>query len=267
MTTDRSFDRRAFGQLMLGSLTAAGLSALPLPVLAAQSATAVLKKADAIRNPQTTFAVDVNLVNYERGRAKEQTKVTTYSRPTGAQFQTLVHIDAPAADRGKILLRNGNILWLYDPASKASVRISPRQRLLGNASNGDVVSSNLLGDYSAAMAGQETIVDGDRKNRACAKLMLKQASKSAPYSAVEFWVDAATSQPVKGKYFTKSGKLIKVAWYRKFKSQMGAPRPTEIVIADGFDPNKVTVMTMGKYRSQKIPANWFNKEWLPNFQA
>ncbi|UWP90871.1 outer membrane lipoprotein-sorting protein [Aliiroseovarius crassostreae] len=262
-----TLDRRTFGQLMLGSLATAGLSGVPLSALAAGDATAILKKADAIRNPQTSFVVDVNLVNYERGRAKEKTKVTTYSRPTGAQFQTLVHIDSPAADRGKILLRNGNILWLYDPASKASVRISPRQRLLGNASNGDVVSSNLVGDYSVRLAGQETVVDGDRKERSCTKLMLTQSASSAPYSAVEFWVDASSNQPVKGKYFTKSGKLIKVAWYRKFKSQMGTKRPTEIVIADGFDPNKVTVMTMSKYRAQDIPSSWFNKEWLPNFRA
>ncbi len=260
-----TLDRRAFTQILLGATATFGMGALP--ALAAQNANAILTKADAIRNPQTTFAVDVSLVNYERGRAAEQTKVTTYSRPTGQQFQTLVHIDAPAADRGKILLRNGNILWLYDPSSKASVRISPRQRLLGNASNGDVVSSNLVGDYSAKLAGQETIVDGDKKQRDCNKLMLKQATKSAPYSAVEFWTDASTHQPVKGKYFTKSGKLIKVAWYRKRKSLMGASRPTEIVIADGFDPNKVTVMTMGRYRAQNIPETWFNKEWLPNFQA
>jgi len=262
-----TLDRRAFTQLLLGSVAASGMGALPLPALAAQSANAILRQADAIRNPQSSFAVDVSLVNYDRGRAKEQTRVTTYSRPTGSQFQTLVHINSPAADRGKILLRNGNILWLYDPASKASVRISPRQRLLGNASNGDVVSSNLVGDYKATLAGQETIADGDSKQVACHKLLLKQAASSAPYNSVEFWVDARTNQPVKGKYYTKSGKLLKAAWYRKRKSLMGAKRPTEIVIADGFDPNKVTVMTMSKYRAQNIPETWFNKEWLPNFQA
>ncbi|MBV2358180.1 outer membrane lipoprotein-sorting protein [Thalassococcus sp. CAU 1522] len=260
-------DRREFARLLLGGMTAAGLASFGLPSAAAESAGSVLKKADAIRNPQTSFAVDVDLINYERGRVKEQTSVTTYSRATGNQFQTLVHINAPAADRGKILLRNGNILWLYDPSSKASVRISPRQRLLGNASNGDVVSSNLVGDYKASMEGTETIADGDKKNRNCHKLRLTQASSSAPYSAVEFWVDASNSQPVKGKYYTDSGKLIKVAWYRNLRNQMGASRPTEIVIADGFDPNKVTLMRMSNYRAKNIPEAWFSKEWLPNFKA
>lgn len=260
-------DRREFAQMMFGGITLAGLTSFGLPAEAAASAGTVLKRADAIRNPQTSFAVDVKLTNYVRGKVREQTSVTTYSRPTGGQFNTLVHINSPSADRGKILLRNGNILWLYDPASKASVRISPRQRLLGNASNGDVVSSNLVGDYRAKLAGTEAIVDGEKKTRNCLKLQLSQAAKSAPYSSVEFWVDQASSQPVKGKYYTNSGKMIKVAWYRKVRNQMGASRPTEIVIADGFDPNKVTVMQMGNYRAKNIPQSWFNKEWLPNFKA
>lgn len=262
-----TLDRRDFTKMLLGSISATGIGSIAFPAFADASANAILQKADAIRNPQTTFAVDVNLVDYDRGRPKDQTKVTVYARPTVSQFQTLVYMQSPAQDRGKIMLRNGNILWLYDPASKASVRISPRQRLLGNASNGDVVSSNLVGDYSAKLAGEEAVVDGDRKSRTCTKLMLRQSNSSAPYGAVEFWVDARNNQPVKGKYFTKSGKLIKVAWYRKLKSQMGASRPTEVVIADGFNPNSVTVMSMSNFRAKKIPSNWFKKEWLPNFKA
>ncbi|MBV2358555.1 outer membrane lipoprotein-sorting protein [Thalassococcus sp. CAU 1522] len=261
-----SIDRRVFNTLLFGSVATAGLGFGALPALAA-NATAILSEADRIRNPQTTFAVDVKLVDYDRGKVKETTIVTVYARPQVSQFQTLVHMESPARDRGKIMLRNDNSLWLYDPASRASVRISPRQRLLGNASNGDVVSSNLVGDYSATLAGTEAVVDGDRKNRNCHKLTLTQTRSSAPYNSIEFWVDAANSQPVKGKYFTKSGKLIKVAWYRKLRNEMGALRPTEVVIADGFNPNSVTTMTMSNFRAKEIPASWFSKEWLPNFQA
>ncbi|WP_136443387.1 outer membrane lipoprotein-sorting protein [Pacificoceanicola onchidii] len=260
-------DRREFANLLLGGATAVSMGSLGLPAFAANNAATILKKTDAIRNPQRSFAVDVSLINYERGKVKEKTSVTTYSRPTGSQFQTLVHINAPSADRGKILLRNGNNLWLYDPSSKASVRISPRQRLLGNASNGDVVSSNLVGDYNVSLSGSETVAGGDKKNYSCHKLRLTQKASSAPYSAVDFWVDQKSNQPIKGKYYTSSGKLIKVAWYRKLKNAMGATRPTEIIIADGFDPNKVTVMTMGNYRAKDIPSSWFKKEWLPNFKG
>lgn len=258
--------RREFNRLLLGTAGAACLTGISAPALAAPNANTILAQSDAIRNPQTSFVVDVTLSAYNKGRLTDRTKVSTHSRTDRGQFQTLVHINAPSVDRGKILLRNANILWLYDPSSKASVRISPRQRLLGNASNGDVISSNLVGDYTPTLVGEEVIVDGDKKSRKCYKLALKSKNKSAPYSSIDFWVDASNSRPIKGKYYTKSGELIKVAWYRKWKNQMGATRPTEVVIADGFDPNKVTVMSMGGFRPKKLPQSWFRKEWLPQFE-
>ncbi len=259
-------NRRKFNQLLIGSAGMAGIAGLANPAYAAVNARKILAQSDAIRNPQTAFVVDVTLSAYNRGKLTDRTKVSTHSRVTQGQFQTLIHINAPSADRGKILLRNANILWLYDPSSKASVRISPRQRLLGNASNGDVISSNLVGDYSPTLVGQETVVDGDKKSRNCHKLVLKSKNRSAPYSSIDFWVDASNSRPIKGKYYTKSGELIKVAWYRKWKNQMGAVRPTEVVIADGFDPNKVTVMSMQGFRAKNLPKSWFRKEWLPQFE-
>jgi len=261
-----TFNRREFNRLLLTAAASAGATGLTVPAVAAPDAKTILGQSDTIRNPQTSFVVDVHLLNYENGKLDGQTKVTTHSRKQGGQFQTLVYITAPSIDRGKILLRNGNILWLYDPKSRASVRISPRQRLLGNASNGDVVSSNLVGDYNPVLEGTETIADGDRQNRDCYRLKLSSASSSTPYSTVTFWVDAATSRPIKGKYYTKSGSLIKVAWYRSWKSQMGEVRPTEVVIADAFDPKKVTLMRMNAFRPRDLPQSWFRKEWLPRFE-
>ncbi len=259
-----NLSRRQFGKLIVGGL--AGGSGL-LPAAAAPDAGRILAKADAIRNPQSSFVVDVSLRAFKGKRLTDETRVTTHSRKSGrGQFKSIVHVNSPSADRGKLILRNGNILWMYDPSSKASVRISPRQRMLGNASNGDVVSSNLVGDYRPSYAGEETIVDGGQQKKSCHKLNLKAITRSAPYSRVELWVDTGNFRPLKGKYYTKSGELIKVAWYRGWKSQMGAVRPTEIVIVDGFDPNSVTIMTMNRYRPKNLPNSWFHKEWLPRFE-
>ncbi|HRK42514.1 MAG TPA: outer membrane lipoprotein-sorting protein [Gemmobacter sp.] len=260
-----TLDRRSFTQLLFGGAVLAGMGAMPRMALAVDAG-GILAQADAIRNPQSSFMVNVDLKNYEGSALTGQTQVTTLSRRAGGQFQTLVHINAPSADRGKLLLRNGNSLWMFDPASQASVRISARQRLLGNASNGDVVSSNLMGDYSPTLAGEEAVADGDKKTRDCYKLDLKSRDKSTPYSSIEFWVDKASGRPVKGKYYAGSGKLLKVSWYRKFANQMGASRPTEVVIADGFDPNKITVMTMKGFQGRDLPESMFRKEALAGFR-
>ncbi len=70
------------------------------------------------------------------------------------------------------MLKNGNDLWFHDPASRTSSRISPQQRLLGQAASGDVVTVNLALDYAAVLPGAEEIPDGDRQRRHCWKLAL-----------------------------------------------------------------------------------------------
>ncbi|CAK9884167.1 MAG: hypothetical protein XXXJIFNMEKO3_00548 [Candidatus Erwinia impunctatus] len=183
----------------------------------ADQAQDILKRSDLIRNPQTSFVVTVSLKQYDNNKLTDQNRVTTHSRQNASgQFLTIIHIDEPASDRGKLLLRNDNILWFYDPKSKASVRMSPRQRLLGNASNGDVITSNFTLDYAAVLAGEETVTDGDRAARPAWKLQLSAINDFAPYKQVELWVDKANDRPLKGKFYGNSGKLLKVAWYRNW---------------------------------------------------
>lgn len=228
----------------------------------------ILARSDVIRNPQGSFVVDVSLKQYEANKLTDENQVTTHSRQNkDGQFLTIVHINKPANDRGKLLLRNDNILWFYDPKSKASVRMSPRQRLLGNASNGDVITSNFTLDYHAELKGEETITDGERQQRQAWKLELNSISEFAPYKRVELWVDKENDRPLKGKFYGNSGKLLKVAWYRNWQTVFERVRPTEVVIGDGFNPNKVTLMQMRLYRQKELPLSWFNKEWLSHFTS
>src|SRR5688500_15178501 len=102
---------------------------------AAPSAEAILAASDAIRIPQRSFALKVTLVEYRDARQQDTMTLASYAKPgiRGGQFLTLLRIVAPARDANKLLLKNGNDLWLYDPSSKATMRLSPQQRLLGQA--------------------------------------------------------------------------------------------------------------------------------------
>lgn len=258
--------RRAFGRVTLGSFATSMLTSLPGNAQS-QDPAAMLQRIDEIRLPQASFAVDARLKAYENGKLDDENMVTTYSRRgDSGQFLTIVHINEPRIDRGKLLLRNGNILWSYDPASKASVRISPRQRLLGNASNGDVISSNFVSDYSAAHSGIEKVVDGEKQEIQAHKLKLVATNDFAPYASIDLWAEIETLRPLKAKFYTTSGELLKVAWYRDWQDELGELRPKELVIADGFDPRNVTLMQLGSYSEKDLPHSWFRREWLPRFQ-
>ena len=130
---------------------------------AAPNAEEILTASDAIRNPGKPFAVTVTLTEFLNGRQVDTSTLRSYSRTErqGGQFSSLIQFVIPARDAGKLILKNGNDMWFYDPTSKASVRLSPQQRLLGQASNGDVVTVNLAKDYQATIAAEEegTVVE------------------------------------------------------------------------------------------------------------
>lgn len=235
---------------------------------AAPDAQAILAASDAVRNPDRPFAVDVALIEYREGRQTEGNSLEVASKADAAtgQYRSLIRFAAPARDANKVMLKSGNDLWFYDPASKASIRISPQQRLLGQASNGDVVTVNLARDYQATLVAEEDTSDGDRQIRRCYKLALAATNADVTYFRIEMWIDISNSRPVKARFHAESGRLLKTAYYRRYEQQLGAQRPTETVIIDGLDPRWVTIMRYSGYRWREIPEAWLQREFLPQYR-
>src|SRR6059058_2250542 len=129
---------------LLGAVAAMLLHAWSASAIAAPDAQAILAASDAIRNPGKPFGLTVTLIEYRGGRQTDTTSLALYARAekTGGQFRSLIRFVEPPRDAGKLMLKNGSDLWLYDPSSKASIRLSPQQRLLGQAANGDVMTVN-----------------------------------------------------------------------------------------------------------------------------
>lgn len=228
----------------------------------------ILAASDAVRNPARPFAVTVTLLEYRGGKQTDSSTLTVYSKAdnTGGQYRTLIRIVAPQRDANKLMLKNGNDLWFFDPASQASIRLSPQQRLLGQASNGDVVTVNLAKDYKAELLGEEELADGERVMRRAYRLGLAAASPDVTYHRVEMWVDTTSSRPIRARFYAESGHLLKTAFYRKFQPQLGRERPTEVVIIDGLDPAWVTVMRYSDFAWQAAPDAWFQRDYLPRFK-
>ena len=236
--------------------------------LAAPSAEDILIASDAIRNPGRAFSVTVTLTEFQAGKQVDTSTLVSYSRTQaqGGQFASLLRFVLPARDAGKLMLKNGNDLWFYDPTNKASVRLSPQQRLLGQASNGDVATVNLAKDYKATLAGEEDIQDGERRTRKAHKLALTAISPDVTYASIEMWIDAENNRPIKARFFAESSRLLKTAYYRRFQPELGADRPTETVIIDGLNPQSVTLMRFSDYKARTIPDTWMQRDFLPRFQ-
>ena len=253
-------------QFLLGAAVAFAL--LAPPAFAADSAQDIVAKADIVRNPSQPFRNLTTLIDYRSGTPHDKSVLAVYSKidPATHQFKNLVRYVDPPRDAGKMVLL-GDVLWFYDPASKDSVRISPQQRLTGNAAIGDVLTVNLAVDYTATIDGEETVQDAEHAQRQCWHLDLKAATPSATYNRVEYWVEKGTFDPIKMKFYSDSGRLLKILYYRAYAQRLNGLRPTQAVIIDAVDSTAVTTVDFTAPEFRDIPDAWFQRDYLPHFKA
>jgi outer membrane lipoprotein-sorting protein len=259
-------------QALRGLLAAAAvpcLAGMPARAWANRDPQALLVASDAVRNPGRPFRVTATLAEFERGKQVDESVLATFSRTLdeSGQFASLIQFVEPARDAGKLLLKTGSDMWFYDPSTKASVRIAPQQRLMGQAANGDVVTVNFARDYKVQQAAEESVTDGERRKRDSLKLTLAASVPDATYTGIELWVDAETAAPIRARFLAESGRLLKTAFFRRFQRQLGADRPTETVIIDGVNTQAVTVVRLADYQARNLPASWFQRDYLPRFQG
>lgn len=257
--------------LLLGACLAAAMVA---PVATSNAAGAIdaqtlLTNADAIRNPSGSFSMRIDLSEYRKRTLSSSASLVAYVKPAAnsGQYNNLIRFLQPVQDSNKLLLRNGVDLWFFDPASSASIRISPQARLLGQASNGDVMSTNLSKDYAANLVGQEQVADAAGVRRTAAHLTLKAQRPDVTYARADYWIDPQTAQPIKAVFRSAEGRLLKTAFFRKYQTILGRSRPTQTVIIDGLNPDWVTVMTTSQYTQRQIPQTWLQRDYLPRFDG
>ena len=250
------------------TITALAVLLLSAAANAGPSPQDILAASDAVRNPDYPFGLTNTLIEYRNGKQADTSTLAIYSKAdrNSGQFRSLIRYVAPPRDASKLILFAGRDMWFYDPASKASIRLSPQQRLLGQASNGDVVTINFSRDYQATQATEEDTQDGERQNKHCYKLTMSASTPDATYHHVEMWVETANARPVKARFYTESSKLLKTAYYRRYQKLFGIERPTEIVIIDGLDPEWVTVMRYSDWVKREVPEIWLQRDYLPRFK-
>jgi hypothetical protein len=160
---------------------------------------------------------------------------------------------APAAEKGKFLLMLRDAMYIYLPTASRPIRISPLQRLMGQASNGDVARTSFTVDYNAT----GVTADG---NAWIVELEAKDPSLS--YKHVRLWIDRSTYQPDHADFYVASGKLLKRAHYRDVGMLGGRRAVTKIEIEDLLRAGNRTVMQYSNLVERENPDNMFTRDAL-----
>lgn len=217
---------------------------------AGNDAAAVLARADVFRNPMEGFSVDVELTSFAPSGRSDTSRFRVYGK--GAD-RSIVEFTFPQSEKGKYLLMLRDAMWIYMPTASRPIRISPLQRLMGQASNGDVARTNFTIDYNAESVAE----DGDAY-----VLDLVAKDPSVAYNRVRIWIDKQNYEPRRADFYVVSGKLVKRATYNKFGTMAGRRVVTEVEIDDLLRPGNHTVMHYANLTPKENAEKMFTKDAL-----
>lgn len=227
-------------------------------LFAAVSANKIVDRADEYRGLKTeSYTINVTTVRIRPKKKVKKGTVEVLLRSKKNSEKAIVKFMAPAKDKGKAILTIDRDTWFHIPKTKKLIRITPSQKVLGEASAGDIAATRYAEDYDAKILGEETV-----GKVLSFHLDLKANNRQATYHRIEYWVDKKTYRPVKAKYYSLSGKLMKVAFWKKFKKYRGREMVEKLLIADPLIKGKYTLLINNDYRKDHHPENLFRKENL-----
>jgi len=119
---------------------------------------------------------------------------------------SVAEIFEPLRSKGSKILQVERNMWITKPGLRKPVAISPRQRLSGQASIGDITATDYAHDYTPKYLRSET-VDGEP----CHVLELTAARQNTTYDRIVYWISDKRHVGVHADFMSVSGKRIKRA--------------------------------------------------------
>jgi hypothetical protein len=213
----------------------------------------LLKAADRYRTGQDNLQVEtqVNVLNRDGSPDKER----RYTVFVQAQRKSLVLMRSPA-EQGQKVLMLGDDFWLLMPGSQRPLRITPSQKLLGDASTGDIATMSWSDDYTGAVVGEEKCGDA-----ACMHLSLQAVRKGVSYQRIELWIGKARNEPIRAELYVQSDKLAKHARF-VFDKPSAPTMVTEMVLQDQLSNHKETRVRYLARQAKVVPEAWLNPMFL-----
>jgi outer membrane lipoprotein-sorting protein len=238
---------------MLAALCAAG------PAAAGDDVAALLQAADRYRTGQDALRVETQVTVFRRdGSPDKERRYTVFVQP---DRKSLVLMRSPA-EQGQKVLMLGDDFWLLMPGSQRPLRITPSQKLLGDASTGDIATLSWAQDYAGTLVGEEPCQEeGADAAGPCLHLSLQATRKGVSYQRIELWLGKARHQPVRAELYVQSDKLAKQA--RFVMDQPAAPTMvTAMVLQDRLGNHKETRVQYLSRQAKVVPETWLNPMFL-----
>ncbi len=208
----------------------------------------MVKNADNYRQDYLAAKVVSEVSLFENDQLDKTRQYHVYTRPNRESlvvFKSQVEV-------GQKMLMLGDNYWLLMPKSRRPIRITPMQKLLGEASVGDISTLTWSEDYQATLVAQSAQTN---------QLRLESVTQGASYERIDLWLDAKTDFPMKADLYLRSGKLAKQAIFEQGERD-GQTRVVSMTLLDKIQPAKKTVIVYQQITAYELEEKYYNPAYL-----
>ena len=225
-----------------------------------QRAKNIVRKSELFRgNIRSDFSFLMNVQEFKNNERQTVTdlKVNVTQDQESSLRNSLATI-LSGGNKGNRILQSDTSMWFYKPGTANPLRISPAQRFIGGASYSDVSSTNYTNYYDPIILEEEKI----GKTQAY-KISLAKIKFGVSYDKLILYVSQKDYRPIKGEFYTRSGKLVKSIYFRKFLpiDNFGIIS-TEWIIQDNLNSTKHTLLTVSSLKEETLPPSAYTPSGL-----
>lgn len=243
------------------SILVCGLS-LSFSILAQESVEEMIEQADRYRVESSSAKV-VSLVSlFENDQLDKTREYHVYTRPNR---ESLV-VFKSQVEAGQKMLMLGDNYWLLMPKSRRPIRITPMQKLLGEASVGDISTLTWSEDYQGEFISEEVLTLESGERVVTNQLLLTSTTSGASYQTINLWLDELNHFPIKADLYLRSGKLAKQAWFGA-GNRDDELRVVSMTLLDKIQPAKKTIIEYLEVEEVELDERYYNPAYLTRNKA
>lgn len=225
------------------------------PGHAAVDGAALLQKVDRNLEPES-YEMYRKLINIEPDGTRKEFVI--YSVKKGRDKLAAVFL-APASDKGRTTLRQGDNMWLYIPSVGKPMRITSLQSITGGVfNNADILRIDYTEEYTVQAA----------EERADSYLLtLKAKTAEVAYDSLKMTVDKKLLLPLEIEAYAASGMLIKTLHFKDIKDFGGGiKRPATVETDSPLYKNYKSVMLYSQLKKREVPDEVFTLNYMPRIE-
>ena len=222
-------------------------------VAAVPEVATILKTADSFRLPTATARVETRVELYKDNVLDKTREYRVYLKPGR---RSLVLFRSPQEAGQKVLMVKENF-WMLMPNSRRPIRITPIQKLLGEAATGDIATLTWSEYYNGTLIKADT----DYQGIPALSLALDSKVKGTTYTHIDLWVTRDDYAPLAADLYVQSGKLAKQA---KFITEFvtNQRRVVRMTLLDRLQHHRRTEVNMLSVTAAELPDKYFNPMFL-----